>query len=73
MSVKELLRRFKALPAAERKRFLRAAMATGKPAPGSKRTPRRVEWPDVEARAKRTTGGQMLPNLVLAERDESPF
>jgi hypothetical protein len=72
MSATELLRQFKALPAFERKKFLRAALASGKPVPGSKRPARRVEWPDVEARARRITGDHLVPNLVLAERDTPP-
>jgi hypothetical protein len=70
MSITELLRRFNALPAAERKRFLRAALSSGKRSASSKRPARRVQWPDVEARAKKITGDRLVPNLVLAEREE---
>jgi hypothetical protein len=34
---------------------------------------KRVKWPDVEARSKRIFGNRVLPNLVLLEREESPF
>jgi hypothetical protein len=73
MTATEVLRQFKALPAAERKKFLRAVLTPRKPSAASKRPARRVEWPDVESRAKRITGGRLLPNLVLAEREESAF
>ena len=32
-----------------------------------------MNWPDVEARAKRIFGDRVLPNLVLLEREEAPF
>jgi len=35
------------------------------------KTAKRVEWPDVEARAKRIFGSRVLPNLVLLEREEA--
>jgi hypothetical protein len=78
MSAKELLQQFQALPATEQKKFLREARVSGRRA-GGKRTrrapsaPRKASWPDVEARAARVTGGRVLPNLILAERDNAAF
>ena len=42
-------------------------------APRTAAKTKRVKWPDVEARAKRIFGKRVLPNLVLLEREESPF
>jgi hypothetical protein len=74
MSGAQLLKHLKALPTRERKRVLRAALkfddnGTREPRAATKR----VVWPDVEARAKRISGGRVIPNLVLLEREESPF
>ena len=38
-----------------------------------KGTTDRVEWPDVEARAKHIYGDRVLPNLVLLEREDAAF
>ena len=70
MSTVELLKQVEALPARERKKFLLALLKReGKPT-HAKRKHGRVTWPDVEARAKRIFGNQVLPNLVLSERRE---
>jgi hypothetical protein len=42
------------------------------PSPRTKET-KRVEWPDIEVRARRIFGGRLLPNLVLFEREENSF
>ncbi len=73
MSVTELLKQFQSLPAKDRKKFLRAALAAAKGPAQPKRAARRIEWPDVEARALRNTGGRLIPNPVLTERDETRF
>ena len=75
MSVVELLKQVKALPAREREKILLAILALEEEAPPlpSKGTTGRVKWPDVEARAKRIFGNRVLPNLVLLEREEAPF
>lgn len=72
MSTMELLKQVRALPAREREKFLRAVltMEDGAPAQASRRR-KRVNWPDVEARARRVFGSRVLPNLVLLERDEA--
>jgi hypothetical protein len=78
MSAKELLQEFQALPATEQKKFLREARTSGRRG-GGKRVgrapsrPRKTSWPDVQARAAKVTGGRVLPNLILAERDNAAF
>ena len=74
MSVVELLKQVKALPAREREKFFLAILALDEdpPTPSNGKT-KRVKWPDVEARAKRIFGDRVLPNLVLLEREETPF
>jgi len=74
MSVVELIKQVKALPAREREKVLWAILALDEecPAPSNRRG-RRVKWPDVEARARRIFGDRVLPNLVLLEREENPF
>jgi hypothetical protein len=74
MSVAELLKQVKALPAREREKLLLAILALEEEPPSrSSDGTRRVKWPDVEARAKLIFGDRVLPNLVLLERDEAPF
>lgn len=73
MSAVELLRHVKALPARERRKFLRAVEALEEDVPSRhKKAAGRVKWPDVEARARRICGDRVLPNMVLLEREESP-
>ena len=74
MSLVELLKHVKALPAREREKLFLAILAFDEDVPvQSKGRTRRVKWPDVEARAKRIFGDRVLPNLVLLEREEAPF
>ena len=74
MSVVELLKQVKALPARERERLFLAILALDEGPPAqSKGGGKRVKWPDVEARAKRIFGNRVLPNLVCADREEAPF
>jgi len=74
MSVAELIKRVKALPARERQKVIVAILALEEESPTtpSKQT-KRVTWPDVETRAKPIFGDRVLPNLVLREREENPF
>ena len=72
MSVAELVKRVKALPARERKRIISAILALEEES-SSVKTTKRVKWPDVEARSKRIFGDRVLPNLVLLEREENLF
>jgi hypothetical protein len=69
----ELLNQVKALPPGERRRFLAAVRTLEKqdvaPTSASAR-PKRVTWPDVEARARRIFGSRVLPNLVLIDRQD---
>ena len=72
MSASELIEQVRALPVRERQKFVFAVLAlqessSAKVVP----TPKRVRWPDVEARARRIFGGRVLPNLVLMEREEA--
>jgi hypothetical protein len=74
MSVSELIKQVKALPAREREKVLLAILALEEEFPSARpKQPKRVTWPDVEARAKRIFGNRVLPNLVLLEREENPF
>jgi hypothetical protein len=73
MSVKQLLQEFKALRAGDRKKFLKEAQALEKTPAHARLLARKVEWPDVEQRAMQATGGRIVPNAVLAEREEAPF
>ncbi len=71
MNAAKLIDQVKALPPRERQKFLAAVRtleeeAQARPAKRGKR----VEWPDVQARAKRIFGNRVLPNLVLLEREE---
>ena len=72
MSVVELIKQLKALPARERERVFLAILALDQDSPAPRAT-KRVKWPDIERRAKRIFGGRVLPNLVLLEREENPF
>ena len=71
MRAAELLDQVRALPSRERDRFLAAVQRLERKKSARPRTPaKHVTWPDIEARAKRIFGARVLPNLVLAERDE---
>ncbi len=73
MNAAKLLDQVKALPPRERQRFLAAVRALEEKMPARPaKTGKRVEWPDVQARAKRIFGDRVLPNLVLLEREEEP-
>ena len=74
MSVVELIKRVKTLPAREREKVFLAILALDQqaPAPPKDKT-HSVKWPDIEARAKRIFGDRVLPNLVLLEREENTF
>lgn len=72
MSAAELLKQVKALPAREREKFVLAVLTLDEARPTrSNGKQKRVNWPDVEARAKRIFGERVLPNLVLLEREEA--
>ena len=74
MSAVELLKQVKALPKRERQKFVLSVLTLEEGAPARiKKTPRRVKWPDVDARAKHIFGDRARPNLVLLEREESAF
>ena len=73
MSLTQLLKHVKALPARQRERLVREILAIDAKRGArsrSKSAETRVTWPDVEARAKRIVGDRVLPNLVLLERGE---
>ncbi len=73
MNTAKLLGQVKALTPRERQKFLAAVRTLEEetPARPAKRG-KRIEWPDVQARAKRIFGDRVLPNLVLLEREEEP-
>ena len=74
MSVAELIKRVKALPARERQKVIVAILALEEESPSARpKQTKRIAWPDIEARAKRIFGDRVLPNLVLQEREENPF
>jgi len=74
MSAVELLKQVKALPAREREKFVLAILTLDEATPGrSNGKKKRVNWPDVEARARRIFGDRVMPNLVLLEREEAAF
>lgn len=73
MNAAKLLDHVKALPPRERQRFLAAVRALEEKTPARPaKKGKRVEWPDVQTRAKRIFGDRVLPNLVLLEREEEP-
>jgi hypothetical protein len=69
----ELLEKVKSLVPVQRRKFIRELLAMDQVTPKPRSTRGRVAWPDVEARACRISGGRVLPNLVLMEREESSF
>ena len=71
MSTAELVEQVKRLPARERRRFVEIVLALEEDPTPSSAPPKRVKWPDAEARAKRIFGDRSFPNLVLLEREES--
>jgi hypothetical protein len=74
MSASELLKHVKSLSPGQRRKFLRAVRAMAEVSSGRSRpSARHIDWPDVEARARRVSSGRILPNLVLMERDEAAF
>jgi hypothetical protein len=72
MSLAQLLKHVKALPARQRERLLREILVLEDTpvAPPPREGEAHVTWPDVEARGKRIVGDHVLPNLVLLERGE---
>jgi hypothetical protein len=71
MSTSELLKQVKALPRRERQKVFKAILALEESEQAQRpMKTKRVKWPDVEARAKRTFGNRVLPNLVLLDREE---
>lgn len=70
MRTAELLKHVRALSPAQRAKLLRALSRRSAERPRQRRTPERITWPDVEARARRIFGNRTLPNLVLMDREE---
>jgi hypothetical protein len=73
MTTTELVEQIKALPARERRRLVEMLLELEEDSTPPASSLQRVQWPDVEARAKRIFGNKIMPNLVLMERGESPF
>ena len=73
MKANEVLKHIKALPTREREKLLNAMLALEDEHRLPVRQAKQVNWPDVEARAKRIFGDRVLPNLVLLEREETSF
>ena len=74
MRAGELLKQVKALSAREREKLFLAILALDTEGlVRSKTRTGRGRWPDVEERAKGIFGDRVLPNLVLLEREETPF
>ena len=70
MSTAGLVEQVKALPARERRRLVEIILQLEEDSTAPPTSPRRIKWPDIEARAKRIFGNRTLPNLVLMEREE---
>jgi hypothetical protein len=73
MRTAELVEQVKALPARERRRLVEMLLELEEDLTQPPASLQQVQWPDVEARAKRIFGNKIMPNLVLIERGESPF
>lgn len=75
MSATELLKKVKALPPRERRKFLQGvhrleeSLAIARAANGKKP----VRWPDAAARRRRIFGDKVLPNLVLLARQDERY
>ena len=57
----------------ERRRLVEIILELEEDSTSTPASPQRVQWPDVEARAKRIFGNKIMPNLTLMERGGSPF
>jgi hypothetical protein len=78
MSAADLLKEVKKLSPRQRRQFVRSVLAleqmpSAKKTRKPKKAPRKVKWPDILERASRVTGGRVLPNLVLLEREERSY
>lgn len=74
MSATELLEQVKALPPAEQRKFFdRVHRLEEKVAAAPKHKPRRVRWPDGQARREKIFGKKILPNIVLMAREEERY
>lgn len=75
MSATELLKQVKALPPAEQQKFFERVQRLEEElsAATSKREPRRVRWPDGQARREKIFGKKVLPNIVLMAREEERY
>ena len=75
MSANELLEQVKALPPRERRKFLDGIQVLeweicAQTAPQRQRA---VRWPDAAERRRRIFGDKVMPNLVLAAREEERY
>ena len=75
MSATELLKQVKALPPAEQQKFFEHVhrLEDKVTAATPTRKPRRVRWPDGQARREKIFGKRVLPNLVLMAREEERY
>jgi hypothetical protein len=75
MSTADLLRHVKKLSPRERQKFLESvlAMESKSPSRARKNKSRKTKWPDIEARARKIFGDQVLPNMVRYDREGRPF
>jgi hypothetical protein len=71
MSTAELVEQVKSLPARERRKLVEMILELEEDSTATPISPRRIKWPDIQARAKRIFGNKTLPNLVLMEREEA--
>lgn len=71
MSTAELIEQVKSLPARERRKLVEMILELEEDSTATPTSPRRIKWPDIQARAKRIFGNKTLPNLVLMEREEA--
>ena len=70
MSTAALVEKVKALPARERRRLVEIILQLEEDSTATPTSPRRIKWPDIEARAIRIFGNRTLPNLVIMEPEE---
>lgn len=73
MSAAELIEEVKRLPRLERENLIDSILRLEDAAAPSHITSPSVQWPDTLERARKIFGNQVLPNLVLLERESNSY
>ena len=73
MSAAELIEEVKRLPRHERENLIDSILRLEDAVAPAPPTSPRVLWPDTLARARKIFGDQVLPNLVLLERESNSY